>query len=79
MKHAGIERRAYFRINDVIGLSYSVIEGGRGTTARQRSGTQIQLLGLLSKIDNDINEYQRAVAGKRQRRPAIGLLNRKIS
>ncbi|GAB5452989.1 MAG: hypothetical protein Hals2KO_33170 [Halioglobus sp.] len=80
MKHDGIERRAYFRINDVIGLSYSVVEGDEEQPRDSASGTQIQLLGLLSKIDNDINEVTNLLWRESANAArAIGLLNRKIS
>ncbi len=80
MHHKGIERRAYFRINDVIGLSYSVVEGDEDLPRDHASGTQIQLLGLLGKIDNDINEATNVLWRESANAArAIGLLNRKIS
>lgn len=75
-----VERRAYFRINDEIALSYSVISD-RDEEARNINGAvELSLLNMLANVDHEFNEAinilwrEDSTAAR-----AIGLLNRKIS
>lgn len=74
------ERRDYFRINDTIGLSYSVIDGSKEKSAKGTDGKKIELESVLTEIDAKFNQAANTVW---QENPAVakalGLLNRKIS
>ncbi len=74
------ERRDYFRINDTIGLSYSVIDDSSENSAKGTEGKKIELDSVLTEIDAKFNQAANTVW---QENPAVaealGLLNRKIS
>lgn len=74
------ERRDYFRINDTIGLSYSVLDGSSENSAKGTEGKKIELDSVLTEIDAKFNQAANTVW---QENPAVaealGLLNRKIS
>lgn len=74
------ERRDYFRINDTIGLSYSVFDGSEENSANGTEGKKIELDSVLAEIDAKFNQAANTVW---QKNPAVaealGLLNRKIS
>lgn len=70
------ERRSYFRINDIIGLSYSVLEDGEKFSPESTVG----LAGKLASFDARFNQIENALW---QENPvvaqALGVLNMKIS
>jgi c-di-GMP-binding flagellar brake protein YcgR len=74
------DRRRYFRINDVVGLSYQVIDAHQQQD-RQRNAENVRItsIDLLRSIDREITT---ALNGLWQNNPsaanAIGLLNKKI-
>jgi len=74
------ERRYYFRINDIIGLAYTVLDASEEFSPGNSEGMEIQLANVLTEIDT---EFSRVVNTIWQQNPAIaqalGLLNRKIS
>jgi len=74
------ERRGYFRINDIVGLSYSVLEDGGSVHKPADAGTVMPLTGILAEIDNN---FSQAVNILWQENPtvaqALGALNKKIS
>jgi len=75
-----VERRAYFRINDEIALSYSVLEGDEEQLRDVQGDMEVSLLGVMSNLDNEFNQLvnllwrENATAAQ-----ALGLLNQKIS
>ena len=74
------DRRRYFRINDLVGLSYRVIdESNSADGLANADNVQISSLKLLESIDRELTE---ALNHLWQSNPAaanvIGLLNRKI-
>lgn len=75
-----IERRAYFRITDIIGIHYAVIDSADDFPMEARGDVEMPLLNLLDTIDHDINESINTLwRDNATAAHAIGLLNRKIS
>ncbi len=74
------ERRAYFRINDLIGLTYSTLEGSDRPTTASVGEMGVPLADLLSEIDS---RFSQTVNILWQENPtvaeAMGALNKKIS
>lgn len=70
------ERRSYFRINDIVGLTYTLLDPGETFTPERTDG----LSGQLAEIDARFNQIENALW---QQNPtvaqALGLLNSKIS
>lgn len=74
------DRRRYFRIDDLVGLSYEVLDiGSPDGGARQADQVQITAVDLLRSIDLELTE---ALNTLWQTSPtaanAIGLLNKKV-
>lgn len=74
-----VERRSYFRIDDRVGLSYSILADGEVPETENASESVKALLKELQAIDIDFN---RAVNTVWQSHPsiaqALGLLNKKV-
>ncbi|UTW45223.1 PilZ domain-containing protein [bacterium SCSIO 12696] len=71
------ERRRYFRINDTIGLSYSLLDNSEESTDAQDVG--ITAAHVLAKIDGEMNTLVNALWRENPTAAKIlGLLNRKI-
>lgn len=74
------DRRRYFRINDLVGLSYRVVdESMTGEGLTDADNVQISSLQLLESIDKELTD---ALNHLWQSNPAaanvVGLLNRKV-
>lgn len=74
------ERRDYFRINDIIGLSYTVLKSGEEFLPASPDGLSKKLADSLAEVDAKFNQIENALL---QENPtvaqALGLLNRKIT
>ena len=77
------ELRQYYRIDDVVSLSYQVLdtdEAGATFKGSARSGLEVSTNTVLAEIDREFNEAVNVVC---QHSPVIGralrLLNRKLS
>lgn len=74
------ERRSYYRIEDIIGLTYSSIDSAEETMPEESCDLGLPLTSLFAEIDREFNQ---AVNTLWQESPAmaqaLGLLNRKIS
>lgn len=75
------ERRDYFRINDIIGLSYTELTGEEEEKYPDQSGDMgFPLANLLSEVDASFNNVANTVWKEEPTvAQALGLLNRKIS
>ncbi len=73
------DRRRYFRINDIVGLSYRLIERGEVEAQKQAENVQIAAAEVLRSIDRELTNALNAMW---QSNPtaanAIGLLNKKM-
>lgn len=73
------DRRRYFRINDIVGLSYRLIEPGEVEAQKQADNVQIAVAEVLRSIDRELTNALNAMW---QSNPtaanAIGLLNKKM-
>ena len=70
------ERRRYFRINDTVGLSYTLLDSHRHGNAHL---VEITAAHVLAQIDHDLNKVINALWRETPTvAKAIGLLNRKI-
>lgn len=77
-----IERRKYYRINDVVLLRYEVIpEAPEGQqTSEDTGGLEISTGSLLAELDRELNKSINAVWREHPMvAQALGLLNRKVS
>lgn len=79
-----IERRNYFRINDIIGLSYTALTDDDVQQPKQRPDTRgdmcMPLADLLRPIDTSLNQMANSLWNENPAAAkALGLLNRKIS
>lgn len=74
------ERRSYFRIDDVIGLSYVVLEDGETFVAPGESEHELAFTHLLRDLDTQFNRAANTVW---QTNPsgahALGILNQKLN
>ncbi len=79
MEHT-TERRRYYRINDVIGLTYTVLDNSSQIMASPSDNLGLSLTSLLAEIDHEFNQvvnilwHENPTVAK-----ACGLLNKKIS
>lgn len=74
------ERRSYFRINDVIGLSYSKLDTPEKSQPTRLDEIGLELTNVLAEIDSKFNQSINILW---QENPtvaeALGLLNKKVS
>lgn len=74
------ERRSYFRINDLIGLTYSTIEGNEELNPDSVDELGMPLTDLLAELDTEFNKTTNILW---QENPvvaqALGVLNKKLS
>ena len=74
------ERRSFFRINDIVGLSYATLEDGEDFKPASCGELGIPLTEILAEIDQKFNQLSNTLwhenPGIAQ---ALGLLNRKMS
>ena len=74
------ERRNFYRINDVVGLSFKVLGGDDYTFPSISTNIELPVTNLLAKIDHEFNQatnilwHENPTIAK-----ALGLLNKKIS
>lgn len=74
------ERRRYYRINDLIGLTYTVLDNNHQVAASPSENLGLSLTSLLAEIDHEFNQtvnilwHENPTVAK-----AFGLLNKKIS
>lgn len=74
------ERRRYFRINDIIGLTYSRLDGGEEFETGVDSDTAMPVMELLAEVDQNFNQVTNILWHEKPAiAQALGLLNRKIS
>lgn len=74
------ERRSYFRINDIIGLTYSRLDGGEEFEPGLDSETSMSMMELLAEIDQNFNQVTNVLWNEKPAvAQALDLLNRKIS
>ncbi len=73
------DRRRYFRINDIVGLSYRLVEPGELDVQDEAENVQIAAAEILRSIDRELTNALNAMW---QSNPtaanAIGLLNKKM-
>ncbi|NND68746.1 MAG: hypothetical protein HKN19_14250 [Halioglobus sp.] len=75
-----IERRAFFRIRDELGISYSIIENDGDESRDAHGEMELSLLSMLENVDHDLNELVNALWQENATAAqALGLLNRKVS
>ena len=73
------ERRRYFRINDTIGLSYSLLDAAANDTASSAQDVGITASHVLAKIDRELNGLINVLWRENPTTAKVlGLLNRKI-
>jgi hypothetical protein len=74
------EKRSYYRIKDIVGLSYTVVEAGAAESSQGMPDLDAPLASLLAEIDRDFNKVTNVLW---QENPivakALGLLNRKLA
>jgi len=74
------ERRSYYRINDTIGLAYSIIDHKERESPESSGDQSLSITRQLSDIDRELNQaintiwHENTVVSH-----ALGLLNRKLS
>ncbi|MFK8047078.1 MAG: PilZ domain-containing protein [Halioglobus sp.] len=74
------ERRRYFRINDIVGLTYSALEGGEEFKTGIESEASMPMMELLAEVDQNFNQVTNVLWHEKPAiAQALGLLNRKIS
>jgi len=74
------ERRSYFRINDVVGLTYSRLESGEEFKTGIVGDAAMPMMELLAEVDQNFNQVNNALWREKPAiAQALGLLNRKIS
>lgn len=75
-----VERRRYYRINDIVGLTYTVVETNKVIPVSPSEHLGLSLTSLLAEIDHEFNQvtnilwHENPTVSK-----ALGLLNKKIS
>ncbi|MDX2462964.1 MAG: PilZ domain-containing protein [Porticoccus sp.] len=75
-----VEKRRYYRINDIVGLTYTVIDTNKAMLVSPSENLGLSLTNLLAEIDSELNQvtnilwHENPTVGK-----ALGLLNKKIS
>lgn len=77
-----VERRKYYRINDVVLLRYDVIQSAPEDAPHggDTGGLEINTASLLAEIDRELNKTINTVWAEHPSvAQALGLLNRKIS
>lgn len=74
------ERRGYFRIDDVIGLSYEVIEDGPQLVVPKVDDAALAFTQALQEIDLELNRATNLVWRENPATAkALGILNKKLS
>lgn len=74
------ERRSYYRIDDVIGLTYSKLDSAGGDRANSGKKPSTPLANLFVEIDQEFNQATNTLWHENPTMAqALGLLNRKIS
>lgn len=74
------EKRSYYRINDIVGLTYRVLGSGEETQPSFSDNLGLSVTSLLSEIDHEFNQavnilwHENPTIAK-----ALGLLNKKLS
>jgi len=75
-----IEKRRYFRINDVIGLSYAILRDGENPQRLKLVDSALATAILLAEIDREFNQATNILWHENPTMAqAFGLLNRKVS
>ncbi|MGS2723859.1 PilZ domain-containing protein [Porticoccus sp. GXU_MW_L64] len=73
------ERRRYFRINDTIGLSYSLLDDAANNTASEAQDVGITAAHVLAKIDRELNGLINVLWREDPTTAKVlGLLNQKV-
>jgi len=74
------ERRSYYRIDDVIGLSYAKLDASDSAQADNHGTLGMPLTSLFAEIDREFNQATNTLFHENPTiAQALGLLNRKIS
>ena len=74
------ERRSYYRIDDIVGLTYSWLDSAEGDIAELPSNLSTPLSNLFVEIDREFNQATNTLWRENPTMAqALGLLNRKIS
>lgn len=74
------ERRSYYRINDTVGLTYTVLDGNKSAQISSSANLGLSLTNLLAETDHEFNKitnilwHENPVIAE-----ALGLLNKKVS
>jgi hypothetical protein len=75
-----LERRSYYRINDIVGLTYNLLGEDNQNTASPSENLGLSLTSLLSEIDHEFNQITNTLWHEHpMMAKALGLLNRKLS
>lgn len=74
------ERRSFFRINELVGLSYSTLQEGEDFEAASCGELGLPLTEVLAEIDQEFNQVSNTLWHESPAiAQALGLLNRKMS
>lgn len=74
------ERRAYFRIQDTIGLKYTVLEGAGAQMQTCDARMEVSLGAMLNELDGEFNRAANTLWSENPvAAQALGLLNRKLT
>ncbi|MEH6467746.1 MAG: hypothetical protein V7722_08955, partial [Porticoccus sp.] len=74
------ERRNYYRIDDVVGLTFSVLGDDEDSFSSMSTNIELPVTNLLAEIDHEFNQatnilwHENPTIAK-----ALGLLNKKLS
>jgi len=75
-----LERRSYYRINDIVGLTYNLLGADSQNPASPLENLGLSLTSLLSEIDHEFNQITNTLWHEHPlMAKALGLLNRKLS
>ena len=75
-----VEKRRYFRINDIIGLSYRILGDDNNQRKLALVDAGLPSTGLFAEIDREFNQVTNTLWHENPTiAQALGLLNRKIS
>lgn len=77
---SNLDRRSYYRINDIVGLTYRLIDGNDPHPALPSENLGLSLTSLLTEIDHEFNQITNTLWHEHPATAkALGLLNRKLS
>ena len=74
------EKRTYYRINDVVGLTYKILGQGEDIQSSLSGNLGLSVTSLLTEIDHEFNQATNTLWHENPTiATALGLLNKKLS